>query len=59
MYFIVVHSHSNWPEVIEIASKSTVSTIAELRKLLASYRLPQQVVISIDSSHVEDIPQTE
>ena len=44
MHFIVVDSHSKWPEVIEMASTSTESTIAELRKLFASYGLPQQVV---------------
>ena len=44
MYLIVVDAHSKWPKVIEMRSTAASKTITELRKIFASYGLPQQVV---------------
>ena len=43
-WMIVVDVYTNWPEVVEIGSTSTSATIRELRRLFASYGLPEQVV---------------
>ena len=44
MFFILVDAHSKWPEVIEMTSTTSQSTISVLRNLFASYRLPLQIV---------------
>ena len=44
MYLIVVDAHFKWPEVIEMWSTTASKTITELRKIFASYGLPQQVI---------------
>ena len=41
---IVVDAHSKWPEIIEMGNTTSGSTINALRKLFASYGLPQQIV---------------
>ena len=42
MFLISVDAHSKWPEVIEMSKTTSTRTIAELRKLFASYGLPEQ-----------------
>ena len=44
MFFILVDAHSKWPEVIEMTSTTSQSTISVLRNLFASYGLPLQIV---------------
>ena len=44
MYLVVVDAHSKWLEVIMMSSTTAGKTITELRKLFASYDLPEQVV---------------
>ena len=44
MFLISVDAHSKWPEVIEMSKTTSTRTIAELRKLFASYGLPEQIV---------------
>ena len=44
MFIIIVDAHSKWPEVYEMSSTSTDSTIAILRHVFAAYGLPQQLV---------------
>ena len=44
MYLLVVNAHSKWIEVIMMTSTSAEKTITELRKLFASYGLPEQLV---------------
>ena len=43
-YLIVVDAHSKWPEVVEMSSTTTAATIRELRRIFASYGLPEQLV---------------
>ena len=43
-FLIVVDSHSKWPEVIEMKSTTAAATIRELRKLFATYGLPEHLV---------------
>ena len=42
--FLVVDSHSKWPEVIPMTTTSAARTIEELRKLFATHGLPEQLV---------------
>ena len=44
VFFIVVDAHSKWQEVIEMSSTTSTLTIAALRRLFATYGLPQQLV---------------
>ena len=44
MYFIAVDAHSKWPEVFVMSQTTTANTIAVLRRLFASYGLPEQIV---------------
>ena len=44
MFVVIVDAHSKWPEVYEMSSTSTDSTIAILRHVFAAYGLPQQLV---------------
>ena len=37
MFFIVVDTHSKWPEVIPMTSTSTDQTVSVLHQLFASY----------------------
>ena len=43
-FLIVVDAHSKWPEVIEMKSTTATATIKELRRLFATYGLPERVV---------------
>ena len=43
-FLIVVDAHSKWPEVIPMATTTSTATIRELRRLFASYGLPEQLV---------------
>ena len=43
-YLIAVDAHLKWPEVMEMGSTTTVATITELRKIIASYGLQEQLV---------------
>ena len=40
----MVDAHSKWPEVVEMGSTTTAATIRELRRIFASYGLPEQLV---------------
>ena len=44
MYLIIIDAHSKWPEVIEMHTTTAQKTIYELRRLFASYGLPEQIV---------------
>ena len=44
MYLLVSDAHSKWPEIIAMKSTTANKTIEELRKLFASYGLPEQIV---------------
>ena len=44
MFFVIVDAHSKWAEVIEMNSTTAAATITELRRLFATYGLPEQVV---------------
>ena len=44
MFIIIVDAHSKWPEMYEMSSTSTDSTIAILRHVFVAYGLPQQLV---------------
>lgn len=44
MYLLVSDAHSKWPEIISMKSTTASRTIEELRKLFASYGLPEQIV---------------
>ena len=44
MFFIVVDAHSKWPEVYDMPSTTSQSTIDVLRHLFAAYGLPLQLV---------------
>ena len=44
MFMVVMDAHSKWSEIIEMRETTSSRTIQELRKLFASYGLPQQVV---------------
>jgi len=43
-FLIIVDVHSKWPEVIEMRSTTATATIKELRRLFATYGLPERLV---------------
>ena len=43
-FLVVVDAHSKWPEVIVMSSTTASATIRELRRLFASFGLPEQLV---------------
>ena len=43
-FLIVIDAHSKWPEVVEMATTTAQRTIVELRKIFATYGLPEQLV---------------
>ena len=43
-FFIVIDSHSKWPEVIEMSSTNSTQTITVLRRFFSTYGLPEQLV---------------
>ena len=53
-FLIVVDAHSKWPEVIPMATTTSTATIRELRRLFASYGLPEQLVSDIGPQLVSD-----
>ena len=44
MYFLVIDSHSKWPEIYEMTSTSTSRTIEILRRVFSVFGLPEQLV---------------
>ena len=48
MFFIIVDAHLKWPEVHEMSSSSSLSTISVLRWIFAAYDLPLQTVFDND-----------
>ena len=48
MFFIIVDAHLKWPEVHEMSSSSSLSTILVLRWIFAAYDLPLQTVFDND-----------
>ncbi|PIO54605.1 integrase core domain protein [Teladorsagia circumcincta] len=44
MYLIVVDAYSKWPEIVEMSSTTTGSTIRELRRLFAQFGNPYTLV---------------
>ena len=44
MYLIIVDAFSKWPEIVEMSSTTTSSTIRELRRLFAQFGNPQTLV---------------
>ena len=44
MYLLVSEVHSKWPQIVEMKNTTANKTIEELRKLFASYGLPEQIV---------------
>ena len=45
MFLVVVDAHSKWPEVLQVSSATTHSTINVLRFLFASYGIPEMLVL--------------
>ena len=43
-FLIIVDAHSKWPEVVPMVSTSAQQTITELRRVFATYGLPEQLV---------------
>ena len=43
-FLVIVDAHSKWPEVFEMSTTTTATTIKKLRFLFASYGLPEQIV---------------
>ena len=44
MFLLAVDAHSKWPEVIEMSNTTSSKTTDELRRLFATYGLPEQLV---------------
>ena len=44
MFLLLIDAHSKWPEIIEMTSTTASRTVDELRRLFATYGLPEQVV---------------
>ena len=44
MFLLVFDAHSKWPEVVNMTTTSAQCTIEELRKMFASYGIPEQLV---------------
>ena len=51
-FLVIVDAHSKWPDVLEMPCTSAAKTITALRKLFASYGLPEQVVS--DNGHLRE-----
>ena len=54
MYLVALDAHSKWPEVIEMTSTTAEKTIVELRRMFATYGLPEQVVTDNGPQFVAD-----
>ena len=44
MFLLLIDAHSKWPEIFEMASSTSESTIAMLRRVFAAYGLPEHLV---------------
>ena len=44
MFLLVFDAHSKWPEVVNMTTTSAQCTIEELRRMFASYGIPEQLV---------------
>ena len=44
MFLLLIDVHSKWPEIFEMASSTSESTIAMLRRVFAAYGLPEHLV---------------
>ena len=44
MFLLLIDAHSKWPEIFEMASTTSGSTIAMLRRVFAAYGLPEHLV---------------
>ena len=44
MYFLIMDSHSKWPEICEMPSTTTIQTIEVLHKVFSVFGLPEQLV---------------
>ena len=44
MFFLLMDAHSKWPERVEMKSTTAADTIAVLRRVFASFGLPEQLV---------------
>ena len=55
MFMVVVDVHSKWLEVFPMMTTTTEKTIAVLRNLFSSYRLPEQLVSDSQASRTETI----
>jgi len=53
-FLVVVDAHSKWPEVIPMPTTTSTATIYELRRLFASYGLPEQLVSDNGPQFVSD-----
>ena len=44
MFFLVIDAHSKWPEIFRMSSTTVQETIVVLRRIFASFGLPDQLV---------------
>ena len=44
MFLLLIDAHSKWPEIFEMGSSTSESTIAMLRRVFAAYGLPEHLV---------------
>ena len=44
MFFLVIDAHSKWPEIFRLSSTTVQETIGVLRRIFASFGLPDQLV---------------
>ena len=51
----VVDSHFKWPKLLEMRSTTATATIKELRRLFATYGLPEQLVFDNKLMRVNQI----
>lgn len=54
MFMIVVDAHSKWLEVYKMAQITSTATITRLKRLFASYGVPEQIVTDSRSSKTAD-----
>ena len=54
MFFIVVDAHSKWPEVIQMSTTTSQSTMEVLRSLFSYYGLPEQIVLDNGAQFTSD-----
>ena len=54
MFFIVVNSHSKWPEVVPMASTTSTTTVNVLRDIFSRFGLPKTLVLDNGPQFVAD-----